>query len=236
MTNYPSAPRPLNDTISGRHGRSRAVSFGTFLRSAASKLAARFAFMVTCCALTFGSACKAPQASGPSDPLPPRTPVSLTVGDVVKLSFPATPELNTAQKIRVDGKINAPMIGEVDAAGKRLGTFQDELAVLYKPHLKNNEVIVTLESSPVPVYVSGAVSKPGKIILDRPMTVLEAIMEAGGFGPMANMRKVRVIRLTKGQHHTQIVDLNPAMTGQPTKAFYVRADDVIYVPERAVNF
>ncbi len=205
-------------------------------RQSASRLAGRFSLVVAVCALAVGGACKTQQAGVAGDPMPPRTPVSLTVGDVVKLSFPATPELNQAQKVRVDGKINAPLIGEVDAAGKRLGTFQDELSVLYKPQLKNNEVIVTLESSTVPIYVSGAVSKPGKIILDRPMTVLEAIMEAGGFGPMANMRKVRVIRLTKGQHHTQIIDLNPTMTGLPSKAFYVRADDVIYIPERAVNF
>ena len=180
--------------------------------------------------------CKTKEVGGPTESGPPKTPVHLVVGDVVRLTFPATPELNQSHKVRTDGKINAPMIGEVDAAGKRLAAFQDELTQLYKPQLKNNEVIVTLESSPVPVYVSGAVSKPGKIILDRPMTVLEAIMEAGGFGPMANMRKVRIIRLTKGEHHTVIVDLNPAMTGQTTRANYVRADDVIYVPERAVNF
>ena len=42
--------------------------------------------------------------------------VILSSGDVVKLSFSGAPELNQAQKIRADGKINLPLVGEVDAA------------------------------------------------------------------------------------------------------------------------
>ena len=38
----------------------------------------------------------------------------------------------------------------------------------------------------VPVVVSGAMQRPVKIVFERPATVLEAIMEAGGFTPEAN--------------------------------------------------
>src|SRR5205814_3791931 len=44
--------------------------------------------------------------------------VILASGDVVKLTFSAAPELNQSQKIRVDGKLSLPLIGEVDAGGK----------------------------------------------------------------------------------------------------------------------
>src|SRR4029450_230492 len=41
--------------------------------------------------------------------------VILASGDVVKLTFSAAPELNQSQKVRVDGKLSLPLVGEVDA-------------------------------------------------------------------------------------------------------------------------
>ena len=140
------------------------------------------------------------------------------------------PELNQSQKVRADGKISLPLIGEIDAAGKRLGEFQEELAVRYKPHLKNTEVILALEASEIAVYVSGAVNKPGKIPLTRPMTVLEAIMEAGGLSDMGSPKRVVLIRNKDGRHNTQTFDLSPALKGLPTSAFYLQPYDMIFVP------
>lgn len=157
---------------------------------------------------------------------------ALAAGDIVKLSFPGAPELNQSQKIRADGKISLPLIGEADAVGKKLGEFQEELSRRYRPHLRNTDVVIALEASAIPVYVSGAVNKPGKIYLDRPMTVLEAIMEAGGLSNVGDLNKVVLIRNTNGRHNTQTFDLSPALKGRPTDAFYLRAYDMIYVPER----
>src|SRR5438067_9629466 len=74
------------------------------------------------------------------------SPVKLSPGDVIKLSFPGSTELNQSQKIRTDGKVSLPLIGEVTAAGKTLPAFQTELAKLYKTQLRNADVLVTLES------------------------------------------------------------------------------------------
>lgn len=159
-------------------------------------------------------------------------PGALAVGDVIKVSFPGAPELNQMQRIRSDGKISLPQLGQIVAAGKSLGAFQDELSDRYKSKLANTEVIIALESSMIPVYVAGAVVKPGKIVLDRPMTVLEAIMESGGPSNLANMKKVTVIRNSNGRHYTETFDLSPAMKGQATGAFYLRPYDMINVAER----
>ncbi len=165
-----------------------------------------------------------------------KTPSFLVAGDVVKISFPAAPELNQSQKIGSDGTVSLPLIGEVAAAGKTVGQLQEELARLYKPQLQDNEVIVTLDTRAVPVVVSGAVQKPGKIVFERPATVLEAIMEAGGFTPEADLKKVSLIRIVKGEHETEIFDLRPILKGQPTPAIYCSGGDVIYVPEKLLNF
>src|SRR6187401_3238488 len=61
--------------------------------------------------------------------------VILASGDVVKLTFSAAPELNQSQKIRTDGKLSLPLVGEVDAAGKTVGQLQSELIQVYKSQL-----------------------------------------------------------------------------------------------------
>jgi polysaccharide biosynthesis/export protein len=169
-------------------------------------------------------------------PLTSQTPSYLVAGDVVRITFPAAPELNQTQKIGSDGTLSLPLIGEVTAAGKTVGQIQVDLARLYKPQLQDNEVLVTLDTRALPVVVSGAVQKPGKIVFERPATVLEAIMEAGGFTPEADLRKVSLIRIVKGEHETQIFDLRPVLKGKPTPAVYCSGGDVIYVPERILLF
>jgi polysaccharide export outer membrane protein len=165
-----------------------------------------------------------------------QTPSFLVAGDVVKISFPAAPELNQTQKIGSDGSLSLPLVGEVAAAGKTVGQLQEELARLYKPQLQDSEVTVALETRAVPVVVSGAVAKPGKIVFERPATILEAIMEAGGFTPEADLKKVSLIRIVKGEHQTQIFDLRPVLQGKPTPAIYCSGGDVVYVPEKLLNF
>jgi polysaccharide biosynthesis/export protein len=173
--------------------------------------------------------------SGVETPLPEqptaKTPVNLSPGDVVKLSFVSATELSQSQKIRADGKLSLPLIGEVTAAGKTLIQFQNDLIRLYKPQLRNSDVVVTLESAVAQVVVSGAVTKPAKLTFDRPTTVFQAIMEAGGVNEYGNLRKVHLIRVVNGEQLTQVLDLRPAVSGKTTNALYVRDGDVIYVPQ-----
>ena len=69
-------------------------------------------------------------------------------------------------------------------------------------------------------------------MVDRPTTVLEAIMEAGGFqSGYANPRKVVLLHSGNGQHIPTTLDLSAALKGKPMQAVYVNANDVIYVPE-----
>ena len=160
-----------------------------------------------------------------------KTPVNLAPGDVVKLSFVTATELSQSQKIRADGKLSLPLIGEVTAAGKTLIQFQNDLIRLYKPQLRNSDVVVTLESAVTQVVVSGAVTKPAKLTFERPTTVFQAIMEAGGVNEYGNLRKVHLIRVVNGEQLTQVLDLRPAVSGKTTNALYVRDGDVIYVPQ-----
>ena len=147
-----------------------------------------------------------------SGPLPEQAAApresTLLSGDVIKFIFAGAPELNQSQKIRTDGKINLPLIGEVDAAGKTIASLQGEIAMRYKPQLQNTTVVLTLESSVIQVVVSGAVQKPAKLVFERQTTVVQAIMESGGVSEFGSLKRVHLIRLINGQQFTQILDLS----------------------------
>jgi protein involved in polysaccharide export with SLBB domain len=159
---------------------------------------------------------------------PPR--VNLAPGDTIRMTFSGAGELNQSQKIRADGKLSLPQIGEVHAAGKTIPQLRQELIALYRPQLTNSDVVVTLESGITQVYISGSVGRPGKLAFDRPTTILQALTEAGGINQFGNSRRVQVIRLVNGQEQTQVLNLHPTMVGKTTRPFYVRDGDVIDVP------
>src|SRR6266536_6189067 len=165
---------PGTDTAS----RKRELSFSCCL----------FAFLVFA-ALTCGGC----QTSLPPLPNPPgpKTVVRLSPGDALKISYADQTIPDQTQKIRRDGKVSLPLIGEVTAAGKRVIDCQDELVSRYEGKLENNEVLVTLEDGRATVIVSGFANRPGPINLDRPTTVYQAIMAAGGvsgYGSPSNLQ------------------------------------------------
>jgi polysaccharide export outer membrane protein len=115
--------------------------------------------------------------------------------------------------------------------------MESELIKQYGPQLQTKEVTVTLDSSAFAVYVSGAVLRPGRIISDRPITALEAIMEAGGFNyTKANMKAVAVIRRENGRTERHTLNLKRVLDGQPGDPFNLKPADIIYVPERFTWF
>jgi polysaccharide export outer membrane protein len=164
--------------------------------------------------------------------------IVLRAGDSLKVSFPGSPNLDTAQPIRRDGKMVMPLVGEVEAAGLTPDALQAKLVKLYKSQLASSEIVVTVESSSFPVYVTGAVIHSGKINSDHPINALEAVMEAGGFEyNTANMKAVKVSRMEKGEMKHYILNLKDALEGgKNNKPFYLKPNDIIFVPQRLQIF
>jgi polysaccharide export outer membrane protein len=161
----------------------------------------------------------------------------LREGDVVKVAVPGSPNLDTTQMIRRDGKIVLPLIGEISAAGLTPEKLRTKLTEQYAPQISSKEVVVTVESSSFPVFVTGAVIHPGKVLSDRPLTALDAVMEAGGFDyTKANLKDVRVIRKEDGVMRTYHVNLKRIMDGKISQPFSLKPLDIIYIPERLVLF
>ena len=169
----------------------------------------------------------------PLPPLPyppgPHTAVRLSPGDVIKLSFAEETDLDQVQKIRRDGKISLPLIGEVTAAGKRVIDFQHELTRRYDDQLENPEVLVTLENSSATVIISGFATYPGKVTFDRPTTVYQAIMTAGGVTDYGSLSNIHLTRIINGVQRTETINLRPNIRGKPIYPEYVQDGDVIYI-------
>jgi polysaccharide biosynthesis/export protein len=169
----------------------------------------------------------------PLPPLPnppgPKTAVRLSPGDSIKVTFAEESDLDQTQKIRRDGKVSLPLIGELTAAGKRLMDLQREIISRYEGKLDNPEVLVTLESGTATVLVSGFANKPGKIDFNRPTTVFQAIMEAGGVSDYGSLRNIHLTRIINGEQRTETINLRPAIRGEPIDPEYVQDGDVIYI-------
>ena len=155
----------------------------------------------------------------------------LAAGDEIRVSFSGAPELSMKQKIRANGRISIPAVGDVSAAGMSLTGLQAQVTSLLRPHLQDPTVIVSMESASASVYVSGEVLRPGKVPLDRPMTVLEAVMEAGGFTNLANPKQVIVVRNAGGKNQRYVLNMSETLSENESRRFYLRTYDVIYVKQ-----
>jgi polysaccharide biosynthesis/export protein len=158
-------------------------------------------------------------------------------GDMVSITFQYSTNFNALQKITLDGSLNLESVGLIRAAGRTPVELQSELARAYRPLVNDDVVTVKLVSAVDGVYVSGAVFRPGRIPLERPMTVMEAVMEAGGFDPnRARLSQVIVLRIERGKQLTYHVNLKNFLQGKDENPFYLRPFDIVHVPTRTFNF
>lgn len=162
--------------------------------------------------------------------------VSIAPGDVLDIMFFYTPDLNVSQTVRPDGKIALQLVGEVYAEGKSPTQLRDELVGLYTPHLKTPEITVVMRSFyERHVYVGGQVMTPGIVEMPGRMTLLEAILQAGGFNIReAEVRNVVVIRHINDHRYGQSIDLKPALKGHKVQPFYLEPMDIVYVPQTTI--
>ncbi len=167
----------------------------------------------------------------------PDKSIVLREGDAVRVGFPNSKQLDSAQRVRRDGMIVLPVFGEVKAQGLTPAELEAEILKQFGSQLVTKEVTVTLESSNFPVFVNGAVIRPGKITSDRPLTALEAIMEAGGFDyGKANLKAVKVIRTEESEVKNFTIDFRGVLEGRKSEPFYLKPSDIVYIPEKFTLF
>jgi polysaccharide biosynthesis/export protein len=193
------------------------------------------------CAMLLVAGCESEPTGGTPDLLNARADNYATnllqEGDIVGITFQYSTNFDAVQQISLDGMLNLESITPVKAAGKTVVELQTELTKLYKPQIKDDTVTVKLVSSADSVYISGAVIRPGKIPMARPMTALEAIMEAGGFDPnRAKLSEVTVLRIENGKQKVYRLNLKETLQGENEEPFYLKPFDIVNVPTKTFNF
>lgn len=188
--------------------------------------------------LGIGGCQVAPDARPASEAVAPTTQSAMLIrpGDTVELKFFYAPELNDTQRVAPDGTLMLQLVGATPVAGKTPADVSAELKQAYATHLKFPEVsVIVRDLIQQKVYVAGEVVQPGMVDLHGPITVLEAVMNRGGFDmTTAEVSSVVVMRHIDGQRIGYKVDLKNAISGGKTEPFYLQAQDIVFVPRTAI--
>lgn len=149
-------------------------------------------------------------------------------GDVLDVSVWGDETLAKVIRVLPDGYISFPLVGHVKVAGFSSSEVQVHLAKKLKKYLTEPTVVVIVTSTDGnKIYILGKVNTPGVILLQGPMTVLQALSISGGFDRFADLDKIKILRGKKILE----VHYNDLIRGKRLESNYVlQADDTILVP------
>ena len=116
-------------------------------------------------------------------------------GDNVNIRVFNHDNLSIQQRVRADGKISIPVVGEVAARGKQPLQLARELEEKLKAVVVAPSVSVTVEqAAQISISVVGEVKQGGTFQVEHGSTVLHALASAGGLSDFADGDKVFVVR------------------------------------------
>jgi len=105
------------------------------------------------------------------------------------------PELSGQFPVRPDGKISLPLVNEIEAAGLTPEALSAAIAKGLTRYMTKPEVnVAVLAVNSKKYFIIGEVQRPGSYPLTVPTTVLEALVNAGGFRDFANPKKIVIMR------------------------------------------
>jgi polysaccharide export outer membrane protein len=159
-------------------------------------------------------------ASPAAAPVDPRTYI-IGVQDVINVRVWRERDLSGDFVVRPDGRISLPLAGEIEADGITPNQLKTRIVEALSNYMNRPEV--TLEVRRVNskrYFISGEINRPGAFTVISPITVLEAISNAGGLKDFANSKKIVIMRgnerlkfnykeVIKGKNMEQNIFLQP---------------------------
>lgn len=149
-------------------------------------------------------------------------------GDVLQVFVWKEAELTREVKVRLDGGMTLPLVGEVEAAGRTTTDLTASLRTAYARYISSPNVTVELrQANSARFYVLGQVLRPGEYPITGRVTVVQALALAGGFREFAKTEEIVILRqegdsqaflpfnyrkLSSGASWSQNIDLRPGDT------------------------
>jgi polysaccharide export outer membrane protein len=144
----------------------------------------------------------------------------LGTGDRVRVIVFGEADLSGEFFIDSTGRVALPLVGEVKAEGLSVRQFERAVENLLKvDYLKDPRVSVEVLNFR-PFYILGEVSRPGTYPYTSGLTVLNAVVTAGGFTYRANKGSVKIQH--QGSDKEQSVKLTPGLLIQPGDTITVK--------------
>lgn len=124
------------------------------------------------------------------------------------------------------GEITLPYLGSVQVAGLTASQAERHIERTYVERriFRSVNVIITTEEEEY--FVQGEVRRPGKYVVTRNMSLMQAISEAGGFTPFADRRRIRIMRENGSFTDHNAGDISGGSIADPP----IQPKDIINVP------
>lgn len=168
------------------------------------------------------------------------TEYRIGVDDRIQVSVWRNPELSVVVPVRPDGMISVPLIGDVQAGGLTASEVADLIKKKLTNYIRDPSVAVILTELRSHEFISrvrvtGAVRTPRSIAFRQGITVLDAVLEAGGVNEFAAPNRAKLYRKVKGGNTTEVYDIELGdilNKGRLETNYPLYPGDVVTVPER----
>jgi len=143
--------------------------------------------------------------------------------------------LSRLVQVRPDGYATFPMVGDTFVAGRSVPEVKHELDTKYEHVMPGMHVDLFLEKhTGSRIYVYGEVAKPDAYLIQKPITVFEALAMAGNFTYKANTDNIMVMRREEKEIIVTKIDMNKSWN-LDEELYYLQPDDLIYVPKSGIS-
>ena len=135
--------------------------------------------------------------------------------DTLSVKVFKMPDLTGDYQVDLTGNISMPLIGNVQVAELTTTELDQRLKQLYGArYLENPDISVGVKASTRrSVTVDGAVKNSGSFAIAGPVSLIQAIAQAGGTAEDANPRRVAIFRSIGGKRQAAAFDLTDIRRG-----------------------
>ncbi len=160
------------------------------------------------------------------------TPYTIIAGDVLQVTVWKEEGLDREVLVLPNGDITFPLIGTIMVQGMTPDELQDVIKEKLSSLIPDASVTVSVKAAlGHTVNVIGQVQKPGEILINRRLTVLQALSQAGGLTPYASESGIIVVRHKNGKEKSISVPYDDIASGNNLdKDIFLEPGDVVVVP------